>query len=439
MHGAEQDAERQPERQPDRVDVRQPALGVAEERRDLPHPCGGRDHPQPVAGQQHELVGRHHVDVAPTHPGDGRTEPVEVELADRPAGERLAGQRDPAEVQVAAVGGQRVRRPVPQVAGHRVDDVARPDDGDQVALAQRLLVLGDQHRARLAVPHPGEHDVPATGRDDVRDGRGVGALDPDREVRQPVRAPAVRPSPQHRRGRDEHADDAEQVGDRVADGRRGRVPRPLARRRQRRGVRQRAGERAGDRGAGDAERPAEQGGDRRDAGERGGDGDDRPPAAAQRGEERRAADDADRVGEQHEPERPDDLGDGELHAVRGGHCGDGDRGEQHRGRADGDVLDPDAAERRADAEQPEQEGERLLAEEDQHLVHGGPTSLCRARSARSWFQHRRPLETLSAAKVPAGAIGGVTPVTPSRAGPAAAAAARSARANRRRWRPRARP
>ena len=125
----------------------------------------GRDDPQPVARQQHEVVGRDHVDVAAPHPGDGRAEPLtEVQVVDRAPGQLLVGQRDPPEVQVPPVGLEHVRGAVPEVARDGVDDVARADDRDEVPGAQGLVVLRDEQHVvglRLAVHDTREDDVAA--------------------------------------------------------------------------------------------------------------------------------------------------------------------------------------------------------------------------------------------------------------------------------------
>ena len=119
---------------------------------------------------------------------------------------------------------------------------------------------------------------------------------------------------------------------------------------------------AGDGARLEAERAPDHDGDGSDQGERAGHDEHGRPAAAQRGEEVGAGDDADRVGEQHQPEGADDLGDLEVDAGRCGPGRDAQRREQHGGRPETDPGDPHVADGRSERQQHRQEQQGVLGQ-----------------------------------------------------------------------------
>ena len=89
-----------------------------------------------------------------------------------------------------------------------------------------------------------------------------------------------------------------------------------------------------------------------------------------------AGDDADRVGEQDQPEGADHLGDLEVDPGGRGPGRDAQRGEQHGGRAEAHPGDPHVAEGRAEGQQHRQEEQGVLGERPR-------TGWSRARSFHS--------------------------------------------------------
>ena len=172
-------------------------------------------------------------------------------------------------------------------------------------------------------------------------------------------------------GGEQHAQDAEQVGDGVAD--RGLVRRPgLGGRGEGGGVGEGARVDAGQDRPLEAQRVRGQDGD--DAAEQQGADDDAEGAAAgaHGGEEGRSRAHADDVGEQGQAEHAEDLRQPEAVVVRR----EGQRGEQDRGGSEREALDLDRADRAADGHDDRQQQQGLLrgdvgvAAEDLADVHG---------------------------------------------------------------------
>ena len=136
-----------------------------------------------------------------------------------------------------------------QLCGGAGDELAGADDGHEVAGVERIGHLGARDGAGLAAAQTREGDLLAELLVDVTDEGVVVALDADRAVRQGrgrILVVAAVVQGRHRGG--EHADDAEEVGDRIPDGRSGGVAAGFAGRGERRGVRDGTGEGTGDEG-----------------------------------------------------------------------------------------------------------------------------------------------------------------------------------------------
>ena len=371
MDQPEGDARCEAEREAADVDVGHAAVAVAEVGADLGHPVAGDDDPQPVAHREHEGAVGHEVDVTAAHPADGGSELlVEVQLGDGVADELLVRQGDAAEVELVAVLDDVVRRDVPEVLGDLVEHEAGPDDGDEVVVADQLGPgRHDRRVRRVCVLQAGDADLLVMGRGQARHAHRLVHLDPHRDVAD-LLATGVRARAAQRPGRDgQHHDDAPEVGDRVADGGGRGVGRAGGGRRERRGVGQRTGVRAGDGAGREAQQAAEQHGEGADQGEGSGDHEHGGPATTQRGEEVRARHHADRVGEQHQAEGADDLGDLELDVERRRPRPRRQRREQHGGRAEAHAGDAHVADGGAQRQQDREEEEGGVGEQLEQCGH----------------------------------------------------------------------
>ena len=312
------------------------------------------------------------VDVSASHSADRGTEAAaEVELPDGVADERFRGERHAAEVEVAPVGDDVVGRDVPEPGGHRVEEVPWPDDGHEVVAPDDLVARRDHgRRHRVRVLEPGDPDPPVVLRGEGRDGQGLVDLDAHGHVAD-LRPPGQGPrTPQGPGGGEQHHHDAAEVGDRVPDGRGGRVRRAGRGRREGRGVGQRTGIGAGHGVEAEAEEPAAEHGDPPEHGEAHRDEEQRRPPAAQRGEEVRAGDDADGVGEQDEAEGADDLGDLEVDPGRGGPGGDREGREEDGRGAEAYAEDTHVTDGGAERQQDGEEEHGGVGEEGEGRAHG---------------------------------------------------------------------
>ena len=228
---SEGDAEHHAQCQPGRVDVRHPALGVAEVGADLRHPGGGSDDAKAVAHLDDEVRVGDEVDVATADAARGRAELLEIELVDGVPGELRVGQRHPAVVEVVAVVDDVVRGAVAEPRGDVLDQVARADGSHQVARPEHLVLAGHLGVAGgMLVLDPGERDLAAVPVAELAHGDRLAAVDPDRLVDQRLGQGLVGMATQHPRGGQHHPEHAPEVGDRVPDRRSARVGSTLARR-----------------------------------------------------------------------------------------------------------------------------------------------------------------------------------------------------------------
>ena len=196
------------------------------------------------------------------------------------------------------------------------------------------------------------------------------ALDPDRPIGQRRRrvlvvAPVVQGS--HRR--DQHSNDTEEIGNRVADGGARGVSAGLARRRQRGGVRHRTGERAGDQWNIHPHRLA-------DVQTRGGGyaverhhREDRTDGGLEIVEEGSTRVDADGKREESQAEGAQLRCDPQFDSVGLSPGGRDDGEEQDRGGAEADALDLQVPESHSDPDQQEEEQHGLLAQDLEDLLH----------------------------------------------------------------------
>jgi hypothetical protein len=268
---------------------------------------------------------------------------------------------------------------VAECGGHRVDEVARPDDRDQVPRDHDVLVIRDEGRAvRVQVAQPREGDRACVLLAQRVQADRPGPVDADRLVHERLGCGLVGVAPQHPRGGEHHPDDAPDVGDGVADGGAAAAARLLGRGRQRRSVGERPGEGSRGRRRVQPEQSADTDGHDRDGCHRGDDAGHHPPARAQRPEERRPADDPDGVGEQHEPEDADGLGELERVLLCRTQRRHPDRREEDRGRSDRDADDPDPAQEGAEREEHHEQQDGFVGEEGQRPAHVSILSCRRA-------------------------------------------------------------
>ena len=145
------------------------------------------------------------------------------------ARELRVGNRDATEIQVGAVLDEGMRGGVPQFGCDAGDELARADDGDQVALIHGIGHRRTHDRAGFASAQAREGDLGTQSRINIAQAGVVVALDADRAVRQGRGGILVALAVGQGGGRgDEHSDDAEEVGNRVTDGRQVQLPRGLA-------------------------------------------------------------------------------------------------------------------------------------------------------------------------------------------------------------------
>ena len=259
---------------------------------------------------------------------------------------------------------------MPEGRDDLVDGLLGPDDGDQVLPEELVLAGRARDGALLAAAQTGELQLPGDRLGDVADHGAVGALHPDGAVHEGGGGVLVAAAvAQGQQAEEEHADDAVEVGHRVAHGGdRGAVGdlpgerRRVARRRQGGGVGERAGVGARDHGAAHAKRVPDA-----DARGRGQDEErehegERPDGRADDVEEVGAGLDADGEGEDRQAQRSQVRGN--LH---GDLLGDpdrrqGDAGEQHGGRAQAHALDPDVPDEHAQPDEQEQDENRVLGQ-----------------------------------------------------------------------------
>ena len=263
---ADQEPGRDAQREPERVDLRQPALGVAERPGDLVDPGRRSDHTNAVAELEDDIVVAQQVVVAAPHPRRHHAEATrQIEVADPLAGEAAVGHEDPPEVERRAVEREVVIAAVPDVAAERLDrrasDRSRrprlPGRGGRLVVA---IVTTPSCSTRLN-PMPGyrARSSPIAGSPGVVTltvqliSRSTGR----RRWRrfEPRREPQLA-AEQQREDRD-HRRDRGRVGERVGDDRI-TVGHRLGRGLERRRVRGAAGEQPGPVGGREVERPRDQ-------------------------------------------------------------------------------------------------------------------------------------------------------------------------------------
>ena len=154
---ADQQTDDDPHHESDGVERTGLVLTVPEERRHLVHPRLRGGDPHPVADVDHKIVGRQEVDVPPAHASRGGPEPVEQsEFAQRPAGHRVVGHGDAAEVQGFAVKFEVQRRFVAEPV-HDVGHHVRGTDHRHHIAGRGPEVVGGDADAPI-VTHPREPD-----------------------------------------------------------------------------------------------------------------------------------------------------------------------------------------------------------------------------------------------------------------------------------------
>ena len=257
-----------------------------------------------------------------------------------------------------------------QLGGCASDELAGADDRHKVTRIQGVGHLGTGDWAGLAAAQTGEGDLLAELLVDVADEGVIVALDADRAVRQGrggilIVATVVQCG--HRSGK--HADDAEEVGDRVADRRTCRIAGGLTGGGQSGCVRHRTREGTGDERNvhthGLTEVEADGGGDAVEGNHR----QDRSDCRLQVVEERRTRVDADREREESQAKGAQLGGDSQFDVVGLRPRSQRDGKEENGGGAEANALDFHMAERHAYSDENEEEQNRLFAQNLEHLMH----------------------------------------------------------------------
>ncbi len=262
---AEQEPGRDAEREPERVDLRQPAFGVAERAGGLVDAGRRSDHAHPVAELEDDVVVAQQVVVAAPDSRRHHAEATrQIEVADPLARQTTVRHEDPAEVERRPVEREVVIAAVPDVAAERLDRRLRTDHDHRVARFEAVARRRDRHHAVVLDTAEPEAGVPVAQLADRRQpGRGHvdrpvdQLLDGGRRWRgfEPRRQPQLAAEEQ-REDRD-HRRDRGRIRERVGDDRVA-VGHGLGRGLQRRCVRGAAGEQPGPVGGRQVERPRDE-------------------------------------------------------------------------------------------------------------------------------------------------------------------------------------
>ena len=292
----------------------------------------------------------------------------ELEADERSADDVVVRHHHAPEVEAGAVVGDLRREPVAEPGDDLVGAGGRARDRDHVARFDPIGAGG--HELVVATLHPRHADLVAVPLLELVDGLAAPRADQHGDRLELVVAAITGVERSHeplgRHHRDQHPEHTEGIGERIAHHGEAAVvgwERGL-RGRQRRGVGEATGVDAGRLRTRDSEQLADQ---RRHGHERAQQQRDEPEhrqAGPQEPRELRPGRQPDAVGEQGEPDDPDDRGDHQPLVDRRR----GEPGEQRARRPDADPLDAERPDHRPDREHHAEQHDRLLGQEIDHAV-----------------------------------------------------------------------